>query len=1153
MNSPSGIDGTLSTELTHLRQQVRELQQALARSEQDRRFTQTSALGAAQVGTWAWEAEANRVSWSAETEQIFGLLPGSFVGTYEGFFAFVHPDDRQQLTRAIATAVEERTFYLIEHRIITPSADIRWVACRGRALCSDNGSLSGMVGTVEDITTRKQSELAQHTIQETLEARVRERTAGLERAVDELNQEIERRRRAESALKASEQRYQLLYEHTPFMYFTLASDGIVLSVNRFGAEQLGYRQEDLIGQSIAQVFDSPERQTVLERLMTCIESPYTLLEWETQKIRKDGSRLWVKERARAIHDHAGVIFVLVVCEDITERKRAEKQLQETSRLLHTLVNESALPLVSLDRDGRVLSWNQAATRLFGWSEEEVLGRELPYVQTGEETMADALWEQGTHGKLTGPIELRRRRKDGRMLDLLLWPVFVYDEFEQLSLAVGLYVDQSDLKRAQEAKLMSEARLRSFLDALDDLAFEFDQEGRFLNVWTRSEDKLLLPKTELMRKRISDVLGPETSAYYLGTIRHVIATGQTATVDYTVFHDGTRRYFSGILTHIPGSGAGTDTVGCIMRDMTESRIIEAQVRESEARWRALYEHAGVGIAQLTLDGQFLRVNPHLCKILGYPSDVMLARNFQDFTHPDDIEANLAHLAELLAGTCQSFTMEKRYRRIDQTWVWVDLTVSLVHADSRDQAYLIAVIQHIDDRKRSHSLLQAAMNSVADGLLIVDRQGKVTSANQRFLSLWNIPDELTDCQDDDALLIFVADQLQDPHAFLGKVRELYAQPEQESFDVLRFKDGRVFERHSRPQILEGEIVGRVWTFRDITEHKRTEDALRTSELRLQQFVAEAPVGLCILDQNWRAISTNRTMCELTGYEENEIIGSTYALYTHPEDLSANIILTDEFFRGLRSNYAYEKRYIRKSGEIIWVSVKATRIELSGHEGPLLLAAVQDITERKLAIEEREQLSRDLHDNLLQTLYAVGMQLEAGKLAMKHSARRSKTHMSRAINQLNNLMVDVRRFIASLTKRSPTELDFGQALNQLIASMTGSNQTEPELDIKKPVLSFITPQLAEQLLNITREALSNSMRHARASHRWVQLNLIDNSIRLVIGDNGVGFVQTRRRRTGHGLSNMAARAQHVLGTFTLQSAPRRGTIITVDIPLKKGAVYE
>jgi PAS domain S-box-containing protein len=155
-----------------------------------------------------------------------------------------------------------------------------------------------------------------------------------------LAREITKRKRAEQRLKASEERYRFLFQDNPTMYFTVSAGGKVLSVNQFGAQQLGYEPEDLTGRPVLDVFHPEDRDAVSTQMEECLRDPGRVHDWEFRKQRKGGETIWVKEAARATEGPDGSPIVLIVCEDITERKRIEQELQQAREELENRVEKT---------------------------------------------------------------------------------------------------------------------------------------------------------------------------------------------------------------------------------------------------------------------------------------------------------------------------------------------------------------------------------------------------------------------------------------------------------------------------------------------------------------------------------------------------------------------------------------------------------------------------------------------------------------------------------------------------------------------------------------------------------------------------------------------------------------------------------------------
>src|SRR5215472_182256 len=273
-----------------------------------------------------------------------------------------------------------------------------------------------------------------------------------------------------------------------------------------------------------------------------------------------------------------------------------------------------------------------------------------------------------------------------------------------------------------------------------------------------------------------------------------------------------------------------------------------------------------------EGHIRFSNPQLQKVLGLRPEDVIGKDIFDFIHPDDNRRAALEYAETVQKPGEGVPSVLRIRDAHGAWIPFEIIANnqlgdpdirgviftardlrfrrdvenVIRAANADVEKQVAerttelakanASLRLENQSRreterqlqnSISLLNATLNSTADGILVVSREGKVSGCNRRFAQLWRLYFESAVGRADTELLSSVIDQLEDPDEFVSKVKALYSDPSATSFDVLKFKDGRIYERYSQPQRLDDRIVGRVWSFRDVTEARRLEEELRQSQ--------------------------------------------------------------------------------------------------------------------------------------------------------------------------------------------------------------------------------------------------------------------------------------------------------------------------------------
>jgi PAS domain S-box-containing protein len=372
---------------------------------------------------------------------------------------------------------------------------------------------------------------------------------------------------------------------------------------------------------------------------------------------------------------------------------------------------------------------------------------------------------------------------------------------------------------------------------NDIIFLFDADYIIVEANDRAIETYGYDRNELIGQSAKMLRSDETVDRLDDDLRELNASGTSTFETVHKRKDGTT--FPIEISARKFEIEGTVYFQAISRDITERKNADETLRESEERFRKLFEESPLGMVMTGKDMWIVRANSAFCRMIGYSEEELLGMTFRNFTHPDNIGPDEVGIFLLVAKKIPIYRTEKKYIRSDGVVMWGAATITLIRNKKDEVQFLFAMVEDITSRKaaeaeleKSFSLEKATLESTADGILVVDDDGRIVQYNQKFAEMWKIPENVLETMQDQAALNFVFDQLKDPQGFYEKVKYLYSDPEAITSDQLEFIDGRVFDRYSQPQKIGGKSVGRVWSFRDITERKKAEAELIAAKEKAEE---------------------------------------------------------------------------------------------------------------------------------------------------------------------------------------------------------------------------------------------------------------------------------------------------------------------------------
>ena len=870
-------------------------------------------------------------------------------------------------------------------------------------------------------------------------------------------------------------------------------------------------------------------------------------------------------------------------QDITERKRAEEALRKVHDELERKVVERTAELQASEERytrataiGKVGVWeldvltgqyhgDANLKALFGYTREELSTDPyawLNLVHPDDQPIAMKNWELVQCGAADAcHYELRHIKKDGSIVWGDVRAHTVRDQNGQLTNLIGATVDITERKRIEDALRDSEERFaKAFRTSPHPIGITEMATGRCIEV----NDACL----ELFGFRREEVIGnttlmlgvwpnPEDRARLVERLK---AGEPVRNMEFAL------RTKSGPLRYLLTSCDlvelnGTPCLITVGSDITERKRAEEALRISEERFAKAFQASPHPVVISEVDsGRVLDTNDAACQLFGYHKEEVVGRTtLQIGLWPSTQERD--RFVEQLKSSGSVRNMEVTLQRKDGDVRQCLLSSELIELNGKPCS--VTVGDDITERKRMERALrrtQFSVDQAVEAILWVDQTGRIFNVNETACRMLGYTRQ-------DLTAITVHDI--DPNFPVERWPEHWSHVKEQGALAFEAKfwsrTGGVLETDVTVNYLqyEGKEYG-CMILRDIGERKRAEAERRRSHTFLRQVIDTDPDFIFAKDREGRFTMANKAVADWYGTTVENLIGKSDADFNNIEEEVAFFRQSDlEVIHSGRDQFAPEERITDAGGRTRWLQTIKRPIFDDQGRVHMVLGAATDITERKrmeeillqrerdlsAALQERERISQDLHDGILQSLYAVGLGLEACKPLIKkqqdHVTKKFMATLEQAIGQLNQVMTEIRNFIAGLESQVMQGGDFSTALRTMVETMSVSCSARCRVKIDDAAARRLSTEQALHIINIVREGLSNALRHSRAKQITVSLRDLARSDRLAVTDDGIGFNARSVQGVGHGLVNMAARAQKVRGLFAIQSKPDKGTRISLDLP--------